>query len=191
MIINIMLDIDVLKIKEGSSILIYGPPHPKVSEFIIDIINFLMKSKYYVLLIDANHQITPSSLLNIDDEYLGKLCLFKPESLESVSKIIDFLIFSTIKIPDNFAVILNSLYIQISYHLWPILKYDPLYIMYGLTSLPKKKRGSLSIILLDTYVEELDLLSYKDSIKEVFDIIIKRKIIDTYVSFEVVSSSIK
>ena len=171
----------ILEIKKGSSTLIYGPPHPKVSEFLIDTINFLADSNYYVLLIDANHQIVPSSLLDIEDKYLNKLYLFKPKSLESISKIIDFLTFSTTKALDNFAVILNSLYIQISYNIWPILKYDPLYIMYELTSLPKRKHNSLSIVLLDTYVEELNLLSYKDLIKEAFDFIIKRKIIDSQI----------
>ena len=63
--------------------------------------------------------------------------------------------------------------------------------MYGLTSLPKRKHGSLVIILIDTYAKGLESLPYRDLIKKNFDIIIKRNIIDKHISFETEFSTIK
>ena len=186
-----MLNIDALEKMKNHSILIYGVPHSKVLDSVINTIYFFIKNNHHVFLIDANHQITPSSLLNIDDEYLSRLCLFKPDTLESISRITDFLVFSTIKFPSRLVIILNSLYIQIPYYLWHVLKYDPLYIMYGLTSLPKRKHDQLVIISIDTYVKELESLPYKDLIKKNFDIIMKRNVEDKYISFEVEFTNIK
>ena len=136
-------------------------------DFISKILGYSCEKDINIVIVDANHIVTPDVLIGFPEECLKNILLIKPSSVSAVGHILDKLI--TSKENKNKIILVISLFIQIPFDVWAAYNYDPLYILYGLKNKVDSGEELKTIITIDTQMEEKGLIAYRDIINEVAD----------------------
>lgn len=174
---------DVLK-NENKFITIYGLPHPKVAELILTFSSELVvKEDMKVVIIDSDHLIDPSTLLPYSSEVLANVFLYKPSKLSDIMRLVDLISFSKRGLLKMYSVIVNSLYVYVSRHLWDAFKYDPLYIAYSLKRHIKVNHPSKAIILVYTAEKDFNRVPFSNVLYRLSDLVYLMETVQNNLTF--------
>ncbi|MEM0056989.1 MAG: hypothetical protein QXH96_00715 [Candidatus Geothermarchaeota archaeon] len=173
---------DALKSK-NRYITIYGLPHPIVSKLILEFSVELVRENMKVVIIDSDYLIDPSTLLPYSTEVLTNILLYKPKKLSDVMELIDLISFSTKGLLKTYSVIINSLYVYVSRHLWDAFRYDPLYIVYSLKRHVKANYPSKATILIYTAERDFKKIPLSNVLYELSDLIYQMEVVQNSLVF--------
>lgn len=155
---------------------------PTTIKFIKEVFKFLDNTTELII-VDANHIITPETLIDVPEEYLENILIIKPSSISSVGTLLDNLISLREENENNVIILICSLYVQLPFETWAVHNYDPLFIIHGLAELTRIYNNYKVILVIDTQVDQEVTMPYKEILTEVVDWIIRGFFKDNNVVF--------
>lgn len=145
---------------------------PTTTKFVEEVFKFL-DSNTELIIIDANHIITPETLIDVPEEYLANIIIIKPSSISGVGTLLDNLISLRENNENDIIILVCSLYVQLPFETWAIQNYDPLFILHGLAEITRIYNNYRVILVIDTQADQDDMMPYQEILTDIVDWIIR------------------
>jgi len=145
---------------------------PTTIKFIEEVFKFL-DNNTELIIVDANHIITPETLIDAPEEYLENILIIKPSSISGVGTLLDNLISLREENENNVIILICSLYVQLPFETWAIHNYDPLFIIHGLAELTRIHNNYKVVLVIDTQADQEVTMPYQEILTEIADWIIR------------------